>query len=126
MVMERIRKWILAAGLVFVSSSAASAGTIFTAPAAQSFPAAQALCCTILNVSKGARAVTLEVWAYSGQFVGGGSNSGLGAKEASQSCVPTTAQGAYCRFVVQGSAKSFRTAALYYDDELYTAAVPGD
>jgi hypothetical protein len=99
---------------------------MYTAPALQSFPVPQAFCCAILNVSSGPRAVSVEVRSYASDFVGGGSNSGLGSQQGTQVCVPSFRRGAYCKFEFAGSARSFRAAALYFNEatELYTAAVP--
>jgi hypothetical protein len=111
--------------LALVFSGVAEAGTMYTAPAAQSFPAPQELCCSILNTSTGARAVSMEVRDYAGNFIGGGSNGGLGPKEATRVCVSASTAGAYCKFEVSGSSRSFRAAALYVDaNDVYTAAVP--
>jgi hypothetical protein len=42
-------------------------------------------------------------------------------------CVPAAGAGAYCKFEVSGSSRSFRAAALYVDaDDLYTVAVPAE
>ena len=122
-----IRKILLGGGLVLACSRVAEAGTLYTAPVSQSFPAAQTLCCTILNVSSGPRPVEMQVIEYDSNFVGGGSNGGLGSKEASRVCVPASLTGAYCKFVVLGSSRSYRAAAIYYDAAgVYTAAVPAE
>jgi hypothetical protein len=106
-------------------SGVANAVTLYTAPAAQRFPADQVLCCSILNTSSATRAVEIEVRGYGSDFVGGGSGP-IGPKQSTEVCVFPIGNGAYCKFEIPGSSRSYRAAALYYDpvQEVYTVAVP--
>jgi hypothetical protein len=110
--------------LTFAAAPAAFAGTkiMGTPPAARYYPNDQQLDCTLLNVNKTPRPVTIEVIDYDGNVEATNGPLTLDPSTAATAS-DNTGLGAWCRFTVDGSTKKYRAAAVYSVSGVYTASV---
>ena len=118
------QSFLAAAALAVAAASAAQAGTkiMATAPANRSYPGSGGqINCTILNMNKTDRSVTIEIMAYDGSVrdVSGpvtlAPQTGLSASDAINDA-------SWCRFTVDGSTKKYRAAAVYSDGGVLSSA----
>jgi hypothetical protein len=101
--------------------AAAHAGMLSSAPA-QARPHPEKMWCSIVNVDRTPRHVTIDIMSYAGNAVNG---AGVLLLPNEASAVgDLTGGGAWCRFTVEGSTKKFRATAIYDDGSAYTVSIP--
>jgi hypothetical protein len=116
----------LAGALALAAATSAHAGAkvMVTAPAMHIYPAAQTMYCDIVNVGKVPADVTIEAVDYFGSVTAGPITQTLPPFNGTALGDSATDGGAFCRFTVSGSTKSFRAMAIYDNGSSYTVAVP--
>ena len=112
---------LVASALLASIGGAANAAVLSSAPI-EGYPSGQRLSCNIVNLNSMPRMVTIELLDYSGDVVVG-DNFGLQPNQG-QSLASDSGWAAWCRFTVDGSARSYRAVAVYEDDGRYTTAIP--
>ena len=120
----KLGRGLLAGAMItLAAASAAQAGTktMATAPANRTYPqfANQRIDCNILNLNKTARNVQIDLMDYSG-FVHATSGPVLLSPSQGTSFGDSTNQVAWCRFIVDGSTKKYRAAAVYSEAGIFT------
>ena len=112
---------LAASALLALIAGTAQATVLASAPI-EGYPSDQTLSCNIVNLNIMQRTVTVELLDYSGDAVvtetfGLLPNHGHAVASASGSA-------AWCRFTVDGSARSYRAVAVYDKGGKYTTAIP--
>ena len=124
--MKKIGMAALAGALALAGATSAHAGSkvMVTAPAMHIYPQLQTMYCDIVNVGKVPASVTVEVVDYFGNVTAGPLQQTLPPFNGTALGDSGNDQGAFCRFTVSGSTKSFRAMAIYDNNSVYTVAVP--
>lgn len=117
------RGFLAAALMTLCAASTAQAGTkiIASAPANRYYPMPlnQRIDCNILNLNKTAQNVQIDLMNYSGGVIATSGQVTL-APSTGTSFGDSTDEVAWCRFLVSGSTKKYRAAAVYSDTGVYT------
>ena|SRR5690349_12235723 len=116
----------LAGAVALAGATSAHAGSkvMVTAPAMHIYPQAQTMYCDIVNVGKVAADVTVEAVDYFGNVTAGPLTQTLPPFNGTALGDSSNDGGAFCRFTVSGSTKSFRAMAIYDNNTVYTVSVP--
>jgi hypothetical protein len=123
--MKTLRLLAATAALALASVAGADAAQILaTAPALAAYPTTQTMICSIVNIDKVQRNVTIEVMDYFGNVVSGPLSAPFVPFFAGYQADISGGNGTWCRFTVDGSAKKFRAVAAYADGTKYTVANP--
>ena len=117
------RSLLAGAMMTLAAASAAQAGSkiMATAPANRNYPGPvnQRIDCNILNLNKTAKDVQIDLMDYSG-FIHATSGLITLAPSTGTSFGDATNTVAWCRFIVDGSTKKYRAAAVYSDAGVFT------
>ena len=117
------RSLLAGAMMTLAAASAAQAGSkiMATAPANRTYPfgGTQQIDCNILNLNKTSKTVQIDLMDYSGLIHGTSGPITLGPSQGI-SFGDVVNQVAWCRFIVDGSPKKYRAAAVYSDTGVFT------
>lgn len=121
--MKTLRMLTVAATLGLPGATAYAAGRMLaTAPAIAAYPSNQTIDCSIVNLNSSPSNVTIDLVDYSGNVVQTGTFTLLPSQGYAVGDV--SGNGAWCRFIVDGSPKTYRAMAIYDNHSTYTVAVP--
>lgn len=119
----KLGRGLLAGAMItLAAASAAQAGskTMATAPANRTYPTLnQRIDCNILNLNTTPKNVQIDLMDYSG-FIHATSGPITLAPSTGTSFGDATNTVAWCRFIVDGSTKKYRAAAVYSDAGVFT------
>ena len=112
----------LAASALLALIAGTAQATVLSSAPIEGYPSDQTLSCNIVNLNITAEDREIELLDYSGNVIAGDTFGLL--PNHGQALASASGSAAWCRFTVDGSARSYRAVALYDKGGEYTTAMP--